>query len=424
MPNQERAPDFVFQNEGSHGDVMPLLSIAAELVRRGHRCQLLANEHFRAPAAQCGVGFHATTTERTHSETPRPPVACLYLDFERVRGYFERPEAFDERTVVVNTHVYSATEPFAELHGPRTVRLTLFPVRIRSALAPPWPLGARALGPDGEHFSKVVLPAFYRAADTHPAVLKKINGHRAQLGLAPVPSADFERPHVVAQAAMFPEWYGMPASDWPELPFLGFPLPAPREPLPRPVLEFLARHPRPLVFTTGTGVGKPEEFFDAAARCCAELGMPGIFLSQFFKGEPALGDSIAHFDYVELEALLPHAALLVHHGGMGTTARALQTGIPQIISPMWFDQPDNGHRVEVLGAGRVVARETMSGATFAAAARELLGDAEIGPRLSRYRSALASPDAVERAADLLERVSSAPLISRHGAEPFAAAAGQ
>jgi hypothetical protein len=43
--------------------------------------------------------------------------------------------------------------------------------------------------------------------------------------------------------------------------------------------------------------------------------------------------------------------------------------------------------------------------------RELLGDAEIGSRLSRYRAALASPRAVERAADLIENVAQqAPLL--------------
>jgi rhamnosyltransferase subunit B len=81
------------------------------------------------------------------------------------------------------------------------------------------------------------------------------------------------------------------------------------------------------VFTTGTGVGKPERFFEAATRCCQELALPGIFLSPFLcieRGE--LPPSIARFDHIELEALLRHAALIVHHGGLGTTARALQAG--------------------------------------------------------------------------------------------------
>jgi UDP:flavonoid glycosyltransferase YjiC (YdhE family) len=423
MTDLRRAPDFLFENLGSHGDVMPLLGIAAELVRRGHRCQLLANEHFRAEAGARGVGFHAISSKRTHDEQGTGIVACMYSAFDVVRDYFRAPNAFDERTVVVDTHSLSSCEPLAEAHGLRTVRLNLFPIRIKSLIAPPWPLGARAEGPGGEHFLKVTLPAMYRAADTHPAVLAKMNEVRAQVGLAPVGSASYERSHIVKEAAMFPDWYGMPAKDWPDLECLGFPLPPSGAPLPARVLEFLARNPRPAVFTTGTGFGKPEQFFQAAAECCAELKMPGIFLSRFLAVEPrALGEHIAHFEHVELDALLEHAGLIVHHGGMGTTARALQAGSPQVISPITFDQPDNGHRVEVLGAGRVVPRERMSGATFAAAVRELLGDAELSSRLSRYCALLASPSAVERAADLLENVARSTLPSSQAASACSACA--
>lgn len=401
----EAAPAFLFENLGSHGDVMPLLAIAEELVRRGHRCQLLGNEHFRELAQARGVGFHAISRNRTHDEQGTGIVACTYTASEQVNEYFQMPRAFDEHTVLVNTNALSSSEPLAEAYRLRTVRLNLFPIRIRSLVAPPWPLGARACGPDGERFLKVVLPAMYRAADTHPAVLVKINATRTALGLAPVHSANYERRHIVTEAAMFPDWYGMPASDWPDMPLLGFPLPHSPHPLPPRVLEFLARHPRPVVFTTGTGFGKPKPFFEAAAACCAELGVPGIFLSRFLEVAPgSLGEHIAHFDHVELETLLPHAAAIVHHGGMGTTARALQAGIPQVISPVTFDQPDNGHRVEMLGIGSVVPRARMSGVTFAAPLRALLGEPGVGARLVRYRTALASQRGVENAADLLQRV--------------------
>lgn len=113
----------------------------------------------------------------------------LYFKFDGVRDYFQRARAFDERTVVVSTHAFGALEPAAEAHHLRTVRLTLFPVRVRSLIAPPWPLGARARGPDGERFLKVTLPAMYRAADSHPEVLAKINSIRAQVCLPRCPGS-------------------------------------------------------------------------------------------------------------------------------------------------------------------------------------------------------------------------------------------
>jgi len=70
----------------------------------------------------------------------------------------------------------------------------------------------------------------------------------------------------------------------------------------------------------------------------------------------------------------------------------------------FFDQPDNGHRTEVLGVGRVVPRAQMSGATFAAAWCEQLNDPELPARLARYRSAIEGSRAVGRAADVLEKI--------------------
>jgi rhamnosyltransferase subunit B len=213
----ESAPEFLFESVGSHGDVMPLLSIAGELVRRGHRCQLLANEHFRAEASARGVGFHSTTSRRTHVDTPGTFVSGMYDGFEGVHEYFGAPGAFDEHTVVVSTHALSSCEPPAEAHRLRTVRLILSPIRIRSLLAPPWPLGARAQGPDGERFLKVTLPAMRHAADRHPEVLARMNDVRARVGLPPVRTSAHEGDHVIAQAALFPDWFGMPAKDWPTM---------------------------------------------------------------------------------------------------------------------------------------------------------------------------------------------------------------
>lgn len=70
-----RAPEFLFENFGSRGDIAPLIAIAAELVRRGYRCQLLANQHFEAEATQQGIGFYATTSQRTNSTQPQASLA-------------------------------------------------------------------------------------------------------------------------------------------------------------------------------------------------------------------------------------------------------------------------------------------------------------------------------------------------------------
>jgi UDP:flavonoid glycosyltransferase YjiC (YdhE family) len=48
--------------------------------------------------------------------------------------------------------------------------------------------------------------------------------------------------------------------------------------------------------------------------------------------------------------VMPHAAAMVGHGGSGTTLQALAAGVPQVIVPLFADQPVNARRVAGLGA--------------------------------------------------------------------------
>jgi rhamnosyltransferase subunit B len=64
-----------------------------------------------------------------------------------------------------------------------------------------------------------------------------------------------------------------------------------------------------------------------------------------------LSPSIFVTTYAPFSTLLPHAAAFVHHGGMGTLSQCFMAGIPQLVTPMAYDQPDNAALVERLGAG-------------------------------------------------------------------------
>src|SRR5262245_54193025 len=90
------APQFLFENFGSRGDIAPLIAIAGELVRRGHRCQLLANERFRGEAERAGIRFWATSQWCINSTQRGEPLSYMFRTFEGVRGYFQQPCAQDE----------------------------------------------------------------------------------------------------------------------------------------------------------------------------------------------------------------------------------------------------------------------------------------------------------------------------------------
>ena len=61
------------------------------------------------------------------------------------------------------------------------------------------------------------------------------------------------------------------------------------------------------------------------------------------------------------DALLPHCAGLLHHGGAGTLAAALRHGVPQLVCPalLQFDQQQNAERVGWGGWGTRLATQVL-----------------------------------------------------------------
>ena len=81
---------------------------------------------------------------------------------------------------------------------------------------------------------------------------------------------------------------------------------------------------------------------------------------------------MAHFDYVPFSQVLPRAAALVHHGGIGTCAQGLAAGVPQMVMPLAHDQPDNADRLRRLGVSRTVMPKRFHGPALAATLDDLL----------------------------------------------------
>ena len=63
--------------------------------------------------------------------------------------------------------------------------------------------------------------------------------------------------------------------------------------------------------------------------------------------------------------LFGRCAVVVHHGGSGTTATAVRAGVPHVVVPHAADQPYWGRRMADLGvAGRPIARKDWSAQRF------------------------------------------------------------
>jgi hypothetical protein len=68
--------------------------------------------------------------------------------------------------------------------------------------------------------------------------------------------------------------------------------------------------------------------------------MPGVLLSPFHQPERSpLSRRVAHFSFLELEALLPHSALIVHHGFAEVSAATSSPGAERldVLLPLLVD---------------------------------------------------------------------------------------
>lgn len=101
--------------------------------------------------------------------------------------------------------------------------------------------------------------------------------------------------------------------------------------------------------------------------------------------------------------LFPHMAVVVHHGGAGTTAAGLRAGIPTVICPFFGDQPFWGRRVASLGVGpQPLAQKTLSAEKLADTLMAVADDKAMQGRTSTLGALIRSEDGIGRAVALIE----------------------
>ena len=103
--------------------------------------------------------------------------------------------------------------------------------------------------------------------------------------------------------------------------------------------------------------------------------------------------------------VLAQAALVVCHGGSGTTFGALAAGVPLVVCPLFADQPHNGRLVEAAGAGLQVTAH----GDFAGVVRSL-GPADVTPLRAAVERVLIDPTYRDAAARVAFEMTTVPTL--------------
>jgi UDP:flavonoid glycosyltransferase YjiC (YdhE family) len=109
-------------------------------------------------------------------------------------------------------------------------------------------------------------------------------------------------------------------------------------------------------------------------------------------------------EYAPYSALFNRASLVVHQGGVGTTAQCLRAGKPMLIMPFSHDQPDNGRRMLRLKVARVIRRGNYTPLRVARRLKAMLANLRLARRSESVARQLAGEDGVRTACDALEEL--------------------
>ncbi len=401
---------------GSSGDVHPVLALGIALQRRGHRATILTNPLFQELIEGQGVGFLPLgTIDDARATIADPDLWHARKGFEVIARrailpamaelYRHIERNADDQTIVASSGIALGARIAQERLGVSMASVHLQPTIIRSLVDQGMAGNIRLSASQPMWFKR----AFFRFADwflIDRAIKGPVNAFRASLGLPPVDRLMhrwIHSPQLVI--GFFPDWFARPQPDWPpETHLVGFPLwDSGNNALSPDARRFIDGGDPPVVFTPGSAAATMYRFFQQSVEAARELGVRSMLVTNFPEQVPTdLPSHVKVFGYLPFSDVLPHAAMLVYHGGIGTLAQTIKAGIPHLVVPGGHDQFDNGWRIEQLGLGRSLPQTRYRTDRAVKAIRGILGDGEQLARCRDYMSRIDSDAAVTRACELLE----------------------
>jgi rhamnosyltransferase subunit B len=405
---------------GSHGDVHPFVGIGRRLRERGHCVSVAANDYFRPLVEGAELEFlqlgsaeeyRALATDKKLWDPMQGPKAVFEATARQLRPIYDLAAEFSRRapdSVVAASSLALGARVAQDHLGIPLATVHLSPAIFQSVYELPHFIPFSALPKWTPRSAKGALWwIMNRVMDR--IIAPPLNALRGELGLAPVKDIlrDYwHSPKLVI--GMFPEWFAQAQPDWPRQTVLsGFPLYDEPEitPIDDELDAFLRAGDPPIAFTPGSAMWQAGEFFTQSVEACVRLNRRGLLLTRHRDHLPAtLPPGVIHVHYAPFSQLLPRCAAFVHHGGIGSSAQALASGVRQLVTPFTHDQPDNAFRLKNLGVAEVIPSTKYRVDRLVPALRRLLESPHVARACREAKSRFDGVDALGRACDLIERL--------------------
>lgn len=410
---------------GSAGDVRPLLLVARALADAGHEavCVLdpawcgVARSEFSLVAVESGDAWDPGSIARRPEwlDPKRGSVRMLReLVIPRTRGLVEavRRVAADQKPDAIIGHHISFGLPWvARELGVPWIMCAVAPSSWPSVEDPNLYPGM----PDRDRYPRwtIRLGTAIAGRMIGRAIDPPINAVRRELGLPAQRNTMLEDQFSdCLNLGLWSEHYRGPASDDPpKSVIVGFSTSSASGDVEADLADRIgsardggARTAVWSLGTTAVHAGRVHrDGFIEAARCAGIV--PVVLTGDGARAAELSERGVIAAAYAPHGALFPLVDMVVHHGGMGTTAAALRAGVPSIVLPFTHDQPDNARRLRRLGLAEVVRTRDRGPERFEGALVRLFGavdDSTLRDRARRFASQLAAESFEERVVRAVE----------------------
>lgn len=417
---------IVITTYGSLGDIHPYMAIALELKKRGHQPIMAMGESFRIKFEKEGLDFHPIRPDALLNLGQDLPLieglrqcnreseyAIAYVLMPHIRAtYDDLKQAVQGASLLISHHLSFSASLVVETTNVDWISTVLSPISFLSAYP--------SLASDSVKNNPYEVALQQVAAET---IIRQIRYQgrfwsapyrqlRQELGLKPSFDPVFEGQHSPELVlALFSQFFAQRKPDWPRKTKLtGFPFFDRHDDknLSSEIKEFLAAGKPPIIFTLGSlFVGTPGNFYEEGIKAVKKLGCRAILLmghGAYSIAPDDLPEGVIVADYAPYSELFPHAAAIVHHGGVGTTGQGLLAGKPVLVVPYAHDQPDNATRLVNLGVGRSIKREECICDRLVWELQQLLSNPSYQQKATAISQLMQQEDGVKNACDAIEKL--------------------
>ena len=410
------------QTWGSDGDIRPFIALSGGLRKAGHEVTLCVasvdGKDYSALAAALDFriihfplfadqDFLATAEKIKTTNDPFKQIQLLmdgfFLPFQD--GMFAAAmEMAGECDLLIGHHIVGPLKAAADKCGRPYVSVFLCHSFIPSShkAAHPFP-----------NLGGVLNGILWRIGNAliHPIITRHFNRLRIKNGIAPLKDLFFtgwksQKLNLIATSSYIcnrqPDW-----DDTHQIcGFFDVPLAA-EEWTPSPALkDFLDAGEPPVYLTFGSMTQfKPDESTELMVQAATLSDKRAIIQSHWdsVKSAPENPD-IFRIEKVPHHSIFPRCALVVHHGGAGTTHSATLCGAPSVVVAHAFDQEFWGSELKRMGiGGKVLNIRTVSPQSLAAEIRTMSGSKEAHEKAHRIGEGMRAENGVARAAELIGR---------------------